>query len=272
MVLVYILLALFGLKLGAVHENIHPNSLAHYSKNVYSQRGEDGILEEILRRLDIETGFFVEFGAWDGIFLSNSRLLVEKGWSGLFIEGDPVKYLDLIKNYSDLPNIVCLNEFVTYDEKDSRGKTIDRIMQEHFPNREIDFLSVDIDGADHLILETLKCRPKILCVEGGFSWNPKFTKRVPDAVAFENLQQPLEVMIRIGGRKGYDPVCFTQNTFFVRRDLMGPFTEIANDTCTLWRDGWYNLAPDAKKWLLNFRRTNPLIRNCEGPAFLDLRL
>jgi hypothetical protein len=48
------------------------SSLSAYRKNIYSQSGEDGVLEEILRRLEIRTGSFVEFGAWDGKHYSNN--------------------------------------------------------------------------------------------------------------------------------------------------------------------------------------------------------
>ena len=68
-----------------------------YSKNVYSQNGEDGIVEELLKRLNITNGWVCEFGAWDGIHLSNTFNLVKKGFNAVFIEGDVNKYSDLLK-------------------------------------------------------------------------------------------------------------------------------------------------------------------------------
>jgi hypothetical protein len=56
---------------------IQAESLLHYCGNVHSQRGDDGIAAEIFKRLQISKGFFVEFGAWDGIFLANCRALFE---------------------------------------------------------------------------------------------------------------------------------------------------------------------------------------------------
>ena len=46
-------------------------SLRLFRRNVYSQNGEDGVLDEIFRRLSKNSGWFCEFGAWDGRYGSN---------------------------------------------------------------------------------------------------------------------------------------------------------------------------------------------------------
>jgi hypothetical protein len=260
-----------GLESKDVHPSVQKESLLRFSHTIYSQRGEEGILTEILKRLGIKMGFFVEFGAWDGIYLSNTKFLADKGWPGAFIESDSHHYQELTANYNDLKKILCINEFVTWDEKDSRGKTFDQIADQYFPHQEIDYLSIDIDGADYLILENLKRKPKIICVEGGFSWHPLFEQRVPDEIAFQNLQQPLAVVIEIAKKQGYEALCFTQNTFLIRRDLYAPFAEIKNDALSLWRDAWH-FYPEIQAWLVNWRTMNHLIRQCEGPEFCDLNL
>ena len=64
------------------------SSLINFRKNLYSQDGEDGVIEEIFKRLSINKGTFVEFGAWDGKYLSNTFALLQKNWAGVYIEGD----------------------------------------------------------------------------------------------------------------------------------------------------------------------------------------
>src|SRR5262249_547610 len=173
------------------------NSLLKHAKNIFSQCGDDGILEAIFDRLGIRAGYFVEFGAWDGIYLSNSRLLFCKGWSGAFIEPDRSRFAELQLNYRDFPQIQCINEMVTADPAaaQSMGRSLDQIWRSELGSRHVDCLSIDIDGLDYQIVESLEMRPTVICVEGGFAWHPDFTKRVPDSVAAPNLHQPLSVLI-----------------------------------------------------------------------------
>jgi hypothetical protein len=136
---------------------IQPASLLHHCKNVHSQRGDDGIIAEIFSRLGIERGYFVEFGAWDGVYLANSRALIERQWDGAFIEADPTKFDKLRRNYVDCSGILCINEWVGHPSDE--GRSIDDIASEHLPGREIDFMSIDIDGLEYRILETMALRP-----------------------------------------------------------------------------------------------------------------
>ena len=53
--------------------------LVKFKKSIYSQNGEDGILDKIFSTLGINKGKFVEFGGWDGIKYSNCYNLVKNG-------------------------------------------------------------------------------------------------------------------------------------------------------------------------------------------------
>jgi hypothetical protein len=247
---------------------IQGESLLHYCKNVHSQRGDDGIIAEIFKRLGIQRGFFVEFGGWDGLFLANSRALFEAGWDGSFIEADPKKFEELRLNYAGRDQIICVNEWVGVPG--SPGKTIDQIAAENFADREIDFMTIDVDGLDYRVLETMALRPKVICVEGGFAWHPSFTRRVPDEVASNNLQQPLSVMIDIGRAAGCIPVCFNQNLYLVRAEFSQPFSAVRNDAVTLWRDAWFNESEAFRADLISGRARSVRILREEGPQFAAL--
>ena len=82
--------------------------LLNYRLNIYSQNGEDGIISEILKRLNLDQKelWYVEFGAWDGIHLSNTFALVQRNnWNAVYIEGDKNKYNDLLKTSQKYKNI-----------------------------------------------------------------------------------------------------------------------------------------------------------------------
>ena len=78
------------------------------------------MLETALKEfLDFRNGFFIEVGAHDGIFQSNT-LSLEKdlGWTGILIEPSISAYLDCVKNR---PNSKCINtaltSFLKYEKK-----------------------------------------------------------------------------------------------------------------------------------------------------------
>lgn len=219
-------------------DQLSANSFNRYYHCVYSQCGEDGIIEEIFKRLNISQGFCVEFGAYDGVSLSNTRALWEKGWTAVMIEMNPFLFSLLTKVYDKNERSLLLNYFITWREDDSRGLTFDQIAEKHFADREIDFLSIDIDGADYLILENLKCRPKVICIEADLCWHPLARERIPDVHAISGTQQPLFVMIDIAKKKGYSPLCTTGNLFLIRDDLFYHFENTSSDELTLWMDAW----------------------------------
>lgn len=72
----------------------------------YSQRDEqDFILGYFAGRA---TGYVVDVGAADGIVHSNSRALIEQGWSGLLIEANPAQYDKLVETYLNAGRVVLL--------------------------------------------------------------------------------------------------------------------------------------------------------------------
>src|ERR1700753_1215796 len=66
--------------------NADPKRLLRHGFKVYSQCDEDGIIQEIFRRIGIGDRRFVEFGVETGVECCTVKLLVE-GWRGLWIDG-----------------------------------------------------------------------------------------------------------------------------------------------------------------------------------------
>ena len=62
-----------------------PKRLLRYGFKLYAQNDEDGIIQEIFRRIGTTNRSFVEFGAQNGLENNTANLLLQ-GWSGLWIE------------------------------------------------------------------------------------------------------------------------------------------------------------------------------------------
>lgn len=214
-------------------EHLSSHSLVHFHKNIFSQSGQDGIIEEILKRLNIHQGKFIEFGGWDGVHLSNCRYLSLQGWSGLFIEADHPKFLELQENYKQNKKVIALNTFVNFEGEN----TIDQIAAEH-DLIDLDLLVIDIDGLDYKVLEHLAMKPKVIVMEGGAIFSPYLQARIPDAIAQRNISQPLAVLLHIAKTKGYVPVCFFQDLYLVREDMSTNFVNYADHAIELYAD-WY---------------------------------
>jgi hypothetical protein len=75
----------------------------NYRESIFSGIGNDGIINEIFKRINLNDNnkLFVEFGAWDGIYNSNTRNLFLNGWSGIFIEPSIERFKQLDINYKN---------------------------------------------------------------------------------------------------------------------------------------------------------------------------
>jgi len=138
-----------------------PEHLQSFARRVHSESGEDGILERLFERLGVERGFFVEFGAWDGRRLSNTRLLAERGWSGILIEGDDRHFAQLRDN---LPGgrVSAVHARVGL----SGDRALEAILDRAGCPEQVDLLSIDVDSDDLAIWLTLRRRrPTCVVIE-----------------------------------------------------------------------------------------------------------
>ena len=190
--------------------------LTRYRYNRYSQNGEDGIIEEICRRLSLGKGWFVEFGAWDGKHLSNTyNLLSHHDWCGVHIEGNPAKYQDLLLTQKAFPGKLHTLCVMVGFEGENR---LDRLLAQTPIPREFDLLSIDIDSLDWQVWKALdEYQPKIVVIESNNELPPGIfqTHNPPQYVgaSFSSL-------VELGKKKGYQLVAHTGNCIFVRDELV----------------------------------------------------
>lgn len=212
-------------------------TLLKFRKNYYSQHGEDGVIEEIFKRLQISDGWFVEFGAADGKDLSNSYMLVKKGWKGVEIEGDLNRFESLKKNITDYKeNIIAICEYVSIDGINS----LDSILLRTPIPKDFDLLSIDVDSCDWQIWNSLNIyRPKIVIIEINNYIPPRIEQIHSDM--HNNQGSSFSSTLQLGIKKGYKLVCHTGNLIFVRADLICELNlseEELNNPESLFLDDW----------------------------------
>ena len=186
-------------------------SLKSFEKNIQSQFGEDGVIEEIFNRIGTTNKICVEFGAWDGIHFSNAwNLWHNKDWTALLIEGDKAKHELLVSNTKKFNNVHPYLAYVAPEGENSLDSILKKV---NFP-KDLDMLSIDIDGDDYYILETLNnFKPRLILIE----YNPT----IPPGL--DILQSKGEYfgssalsLLKLAHKKGYKLVHMTDtNMFFV---------------------------------------------------------
>jgi len=94
----------------------------------YSQNGEQAHILHYLDTIGLKTGHLVDLGAGDGRTMSNTRALLDRGWTGDLYDGDPKGAKDVVKQWITLTDPLVIG---------------------------CDFLNIDIDGNDHHVLHRI---------------------------------------------------------------------------------------------------------------------
>jgi hypothetical protein len=184
-----------------------------FLKNIYSQNGEDGVINEILNELQISDGTCIEFGASKGKDNSNTFSLVEKGWSALYIESDKEKFVELTETTKNYPYVTLANKFVS--SKKGLDDLNSIIFENNFdPNCVV--LSIDIDSEDLRVWEVFKGTPSIVVIEINSSIKPGILNYHLDKYVGNSFSSTCIT----AKKKGYVLLCHTGNLIFLRKDLL----------------------------------------------------
>jgi hypothetical protein len=201
---------------------------------VFSQFGEDGILQFLVQRVPIENEIFVEFGVED-YHESNTRfLLMHDNWRGLIIDGG-TSHVEFLRatGLGWRHHVDAVSAFIDRDN-------IDGLIRSAGIEGDIGVLSVDIDGNDYWVLERIDAvSPRILIVEYNSTFGPEAAITVPYDPQFVRAEQhaswlywgaSLAALTRLADRKGYALVGGNHagnNAFYVRRDVLGELPEVS---------------------------------------------
>jgi hypothetical protein len=205
-------------------ENIFSkDSLNKFAFNTFSQFGEDGIIQKIYELIGEDSKICLEVGAGDGVDCSNvANLWKNYGWKAILIEKDAEKYRRIEQNTKGY-DCLLVSSYIEKDEK--TGPTIDSIIDQ-LGIKNLDLLSLDIDGNEYYIFENLKIHPRVLIIE--FNPSIPYYRDVYQAYSGHSWEFGCSIasLIRIGKEKGYELVALTNvNAIFVDNSYVGKFVD-----------------------------------------------
>ena len=200
-----------------------------YELKIFSQFGEDGIIDYLIKRLEIKNKYFIEFGVED-YDEANTRFLLEgKNWRGEIYEPNR-KFVEKIKsqNYFWKFNLSVKNVFVT---KNNINELIKNFISK-FSIKNIGLISIDIDGVDYWIWEELKViNPDIVVIEYNSRLGSNDSLVVPYEDQFDRKRKhhstiyfgaSLNALYKLGLKKGYLLAGTNNNgsnAFFVKEEI-----------------------------------------------------
>jgi hypothetical protein len=224
-----------------------PDSLVLYGYSVYSQADEDGILHEILERIELPHGKFLEIGVGDGRE-NNTAYLLAKGWSGGWVDANRAQAERIRKGLAPILASGQLN----FSEMMVTPGNVGEVERTTVRFASVDVFSLDIDGQDlHVATELFKqpaFKPKVVIVE----YNPVFPPPVEFVMpagggswtAGDYFGASYAAWVKFFESRGYKPVACSMsgsNIFLVREDLVRMVAVDVPPPQTLYQQGKYDL-------------------------------
>lgn len=187
---------------------------------LFSNRNEDGIILKLIKALNIQNGFFVDIGSNDCVNSNCANLAFNLNWKGVFIDADEKLLKIGQRNYTffnKTKNLQFIKSFVTKEN-------INKLVSDNIGGKQIDFVSIDIDGNDYEIWKAIDLKPKIVVVENKIEYGnydiivPVNNNFLPSdwgasIVSFTKLSQAKEYTLVAINNAGF-------NAFYVRNDLV----------------------------------------------------
>lgn len=203
-------------------------SLRDAEFKVFSQFGDDGIIQFLIRHVEPPVDAFVEFGVENYVESNTRFLLLHNNWRGLVIDGsaDHIAYVknDPIYWRHDL---TAVHSFIT-------AENINQILSDNGFAGRIGLLSVDIDGNDYWVWQAITAaEADIVVAEYNSLLGAERAITVPYKPDFSRMTAhysglyfgaSLAALCDLGDAKGYAFVGCNQagnNAYFVRKDRLG---------------------------------------------------
>ena len=197
--------------------------------SIFSQFGEDGIIQCLVNSVVVQNKTFIEFGVED-FSESNCRFLMMKdNWRGFVIDGSERNISRLVKSYYYWKyDLQALCAFVDQDN-------IENLLDQSGFDHDLGILSIDLDGVDYFILSSIvRFKPRILICEFNPVFGPIRKVSVPYDKKFQRFNHhysglywgaSLSALNDVATGLGYGLIGTNSaghNAFFLRNDLIKP--------------------------------------------------
>lgn len=200
-------------------------NIQDYEFKVYSQNGEDGIIQFLINNINIKNKIFIEFGVENYSESNTKYLLLNNNWTGLILDGNKNLTNDIRKEeFGWKCDLKTISAFITKDN-------INDLISSSGISGEIGLLSLDIDGNDYWVFDAINCvNPQILIMEYNNIFGATAKVTIPYEEDFQRTKAhysnlywgaSISALTDIANSKGYDLVgsnSFGNNIFFVRHD------------------------------------------------------
>jgi hypothetical protein len=216
------------------NNNMTFDEITHSEFKVFSQWGEDGIIQYLINKVPINNKVFIEFGV-ENYTEANTRFLLENdNWSGLVLDGSN-KNIEFIKrsSYYWKYDLLAKEIFIT---KENIDNTLKEYIDSNRFDKEIGLLSIDIDGNDYYIWDAIKSvDPTIVIVEYNSIFGNKHSISVPYDNKFIRTQKhysnlyfgaSIQAFCKLAKSKGYEFVGTNKNAvnaFFVKSEIANKY-------------------------------------------------
>lgn len=207
--------------------------LSDFKYNVTSQNGEDGVIAKIFECIGVSNKWCVEFGADDGKQLSNTwNLINNHKWSGVQIEWESTRFMQLKNNYADNDSVICIRACISHEGEN----TLDNILSKTLIPKDFNLLVIDIDGNDYHVWKSLKkYTPRVVIIE----INPTFPPHIEYVGPEGNIDIGTSAlsMTKLANQKGYELVAHIgTNCIYVRKEDFRKIPINNNDLYTVFDD------------------------------------
>lgn len=208
--------------------SMNSRNINDYEFRIFSQFGDDGIIQYLIKHISIENEIFVEFGV-ENYLESNTRfLMMNNNWSGFVMDGSE-DAMNSLKNQNWYWRYSLISKAVFIDKENIN----ELLANTGFSN--IGLLHIDLDGNDYHILTEInlsKLNPSILILEYNSIFGNDRAITIPYDKAFVRTNShysnlywgaSLPALNHAASKKGYSLIGCNlagNNAYFIKNSLL----------------------------------------------------